>query len=677
MSETNKTYRNAGLYSFGDGFNILNSAPIDSRTYVSNITDIYDDANWAGIGVKPYPGLIVSAPSGDVKIYVGPTISKITDITDSTEQIGWRNKANWLDVNIPKIEPEDAGRLLTIVETTNDDQTTSYSAQWVEAPSGLPTMGQSEAGKLLTVVETSTGSGVYVAQWVDAPSGLPTINPETDANKILQVNSNGTGVTWVENTHPEELPTITEDENGKVLTVVKTSEPDGTTTYSAQWDNVPKQIPPYTIDDRGKVLTVSSDETDTEVLEWSTVDTSFMKSVTTDALFEFVTRGGLTPGMKYRITDYYPAVSPDYSIRINNSVYNIGVGSTDNVKFDVIVTASSESTLFDDVELVAKVAGPGATFDYTKYEAKYDLVGNRNGVNYSYLQPSAAGVIYYMKDQFGNEASYDFENIFYVDPSVHGMTWHTFTGGKSGDLRQYGIIQNVRIKHSIETLPGIIFDFSAHHANNTGRIIDVEINNCSGIYTTCASLRHVKIINSNAVSITISYNDTAMIYPLFENLNICNNENLTINCASEFIGRFTECGLHINNINILPSFTPKTIDVADLYNQTTGIVIRGLEDSNYASNLRLTPETGSWIIALLEENPNACVLLFGNSEYVRSIISDVRFDILVYDSIFNAPKNIKPYDIFNPNDDGGYIRAYSLEIPQFQSTATSVVELGI
>ena len=85
MSETNKTYRNAGFYKFGDGFTIQNNAPIDCRTYVSNITDIYDDANWAGIGVKPYPGMIVSAPSGDVKIYVGEVITDIAAVTGSTK----------------------------------------------------------------------------------------------------------------------------------------------------------------------------------------------------------------------------------------------------------------------------------------------------------------------------------------------------------------------------------------------------------------------------------------------------------------------------------------------------------------------------------------------------------------------------------------------------------------
>lgn len=637
MSETNKTYRNAGLYSFGDGFNILNSAPIDSRTYVSNITDIYDDANWAGIGVKPYPGLIVSAPSGDVKIYVGPVIAKITDVTDSTEQIGWRNKANWLDVNIPKIEPEDAGRLLTIVETTNDDQTTSYSAQWVEAPSGLPTMDENAAGKLLTVVETSTGSGIFVAQWVNAPSGLPTINPETDANKILQVQVDeaGTaGVAWVENIHPEELPT-------------------------------------YTDADSGKVLTVSSDGTSTE---WSTVDTSFMKNVTTGELMLLVGSSGLKPGMKYRITDYHPAISPNYSIDINDAVHNIAAHSSDDVKFDIVVTASSETTLFDDAELVAKYDSV-SRYDYTKYEVKYDLIGNSKGSKYNYINPTEIGVIYYMKDQFGNEASYDFENILYVKS---GRAYFTFDGGKIGDLRQYGIIQNVRIKNSIETLPGILFDFTnfTNYFNNQSAILnDVEINNCSNIYTCYTNLRHVKISNSMNVSILMTSDETIVNNPMFENLNICENHSLSILGNLNFLRQFIEMGgFYINNLNILPSRISRTIDLTFVTEQMTNIFRQGLIDTDIINKMKPTPENGGWTLAAIA-GTDALGLLFGQQSFGDLINQPT--DMLLYDAILNASKNVKSFDIFNVMDDSGAINTWSLEIPQFQSIATSVVELGI
>lgn len=55
-------------FSLAGGFNITNAEPIDSRMYVADIQHIYSDDNW--VKVKPYPGLIVSAPDGEVRICI-------------------------------------------------------------------------------------------------------------------------------------------------------------------------------------------------------------------------------------------------------------------------------------------------------------------------------------------------------------------------------------------------------------------------------------------------------------------------------------------------------------------------------------------------------------------------------------------------------------------------------
>ena len=499
-------------------------------------------------------------------------------------------------------------------------------------------MGQSEAGKFLTVVKDNE-TGTYIAQWIDVPDELPTINPETDANKVLQVNADGTGVTWVENIHPEELPT-------------------------------------YTDADSGKVLTVSSDGTSTE---WSTVDTRFMKNVTTGELLSAVANRELKPGMKYRIIDYSPAISTKYKIGMNNDVFNVGALSSSEVNFDIVVTASSETTLFDDAELVAKDRPVPVLFDYTKYEVKYDLIGNSRGSKYDYINPTGLGVIYYMKDQFGNEASYDFENIFYVSsvPGNSNMHLYTFAGGKVGDLRQYGIIQNVRIKNSIETLPGILFDFTNYFHNQSAILNDVEINNCSRIYTCYTNLRHAKISNSMNVSIVMPSDETIVNNPMLENLNICDNHGLSIVSNVDFIQLFIESGgFYINNLNILPSRISRSIDLKSVSTQMVNIFRQGIIDTDITNKMGLTPENGGWtLLSTLEPENSSICLLFGQESF--GYLINQPNDMIIFDAILNALKNVKPFDIFNATDDTGYVNIWSLEIPQFQSTAISVVELGI
>lgn len=65
-------------FRLAGGFNITNAEPIDSRIYVTEISHIYLDENW--VMVKPYPGLIVSDPTGEIRICVN---------SDYTQESSW------------------------------------------------------------------------------------------------------------------------------------------------------------------------------------------------------------------------------------------------------------------------------------------------------------------------------------------------------------------------------------------------------------------------------------------------------------------------------------------------------------------------------------------------------------------------------------------------------------
>lgn len=80
-------YRNLGAFSSDGGFNVKNADPIDSRQLAADISHIYLDGNWTD--VKPYPGLIVSAPSGEARIYVGRLWEEGKEHTD------WRLESSW------------------------------------------------------------------------------------------------------------------------------------------------------------------------------------------------------------------------------------------------------------------------------------------------------------------------------------------------------------------------------------------------------------------------------------------------------------------------------------------------------------------------------------------------------------------------------------------------------
>lgn len=60
--------RKPGAFTMIGGFNISNNDPVDSRMYVADISHIFLADNWED--VKPYPGLIVSDPNGEVRVCV-------------------------------------------------------------------------------------------------------------------------------------------------------------------------------------------------------------------------------------------------------------------------------------------------------------------------------------------------------------------------------------------------------------------------------------------------------------------------------------------------------------------------------------------------------------------------------------------------------------------------------
>ncbi len=127
-------------------------------------------------------------------------------------------------------------------------------------------------------------------------------------------------------------------------------------------------------------------------------DTGTIIATTYDNLKTLKTNDGLIPGQSYRITDYICKTT------------QIDTQSAGHV-FDIIVTADNEFTLNENAR--ACIHEGDTYFKNCKLESwklKYSL--DNDIERFAWADPvNGKGVIYYMKDEYGNECPYDFKNI--------------------------------------------------------------------------------------------------------------------------------------------------------------------------------------------------------------------------------------------------------------------------
>ena len=136
----------------------------------------------------------------------------------------------------------------------------------------------------------------------------------------------------------------------------------------------------------------------------------------------YATNKQLIPGQQYQITDYKAAVASP----TDKSYQSAGH------QFDIILTATTNSTFDDYAKAINHTPAATEPEDYfadsnlngwtIKYslDNSYRLWGSAHGT----------GVLYYLEDEIGNEAPYDFKNIQYSHDS--GATWY-YTYSKEGE----------------------------------------------------------------------------------------------------------------------------------------------------------------------------------------------------------------------------------------------------
>ena len=228
--------------------------------------------------------------------------------------------------------------------------------------------------------------------------------------------------------------------------------------------------------------------------------------------------GLLIPGRAYRITDYVAQVYTSYA-----SVSNTG-------KFDIIIEALNENTLSEVVK-VCEHSGDTyfSTCNLDMWEVRYCIDNDNTRFNWVH-NTNGKGVIYYMKDEWGNEAPYDFKHIKVKKSSGPSRWLFENADGEDASIKGYtssifptnNIIKSY-IYNGIYGLPRVNI---VGGNNDYSYPVDASNNyigyNSDGIYISHSSNN---IIEDNCSEITIpggsSYNKFG---------RYCSNTTLSKNC---------------------------------------------------------------------------------------------------------------------------------------------------
>lgn len=178
-----------------------------------------------------------------------------------------------------------------------------------------------------------------------------------------------------------------------------------------------------------------------------------------EELLYLINNNGLILGQTYRITDYITTTSQIDTISAN-------------YPFDIIVEATSTNTLSENAKAVQSDRD-GGYFDNNKlesWEIKYCVTNDTNHFAWA-GDANGKGVIYYMKDEFNNEAYYDFKNIKFsceIFESYPFTNAYTFSDINGNDLSLTSAHDNIikpYISNGKQILNHTIFIGNNVHSN--------------------------------------------------------------------------------------------------------------------------------------------------------------------------------------------------------------------
>lgn len=220
------------------------------------------------------------------------------------------------------------------------------------------------------------------------------------------------------------------------------------------------------------------------------------QNVTYKELVKLRNNESLIPGSKYRMIDYVTETEREAYFAACSSIPDLPVCISQQLPFDLVLTATSKKELDCNVKAVQSKMDTNGHFSNTplwKWELKYDLDNDKNKYSWAPYAENGAiqgkGVIYYMKDEFGNELPYDFKNILFY---VNGSYFPTF----SGNLTARNVVVKPWIENGTQHLnQNIFFNTTTTSAQTVENVLLKENAHNNTAYGNCFNL--VIGINSN------------------------------------------------------------------------------------------------------------------------------------------------------------------------------------
>lgn len=279
-----------------------------------------------------------------------------------------------------------------------------------------------------------------------------------------------------------------------------------------------------------------------------------MLNVTYSELKNLADGAKLIKGMQYRITDFVTTC--------NNagSVSGI-VTSCANHPFDIIVTADDDDTLNVNARVCLHEGDAYfANNKLSEWVIKYDI--DNDITKYQWADDdNGKGVIYYMCDEFGNEAPYDFKNILF-----NGYYTFSFESSSIIDLSLNGYycfenkIKGYYIRKTIILNNIVMTNVTARLMFNN--IFDVNCKNIRLIHSNSNN-----IFSSNCSNITLQDNSFTFFSPQCKYITV--SSGLSNVCVKNGVSGSASKPLEISALtgDYLTTIARNSAGVIKIYNE--------------------------------------------------------------------------------------------------------------